>query len=163
MKNLLYLFITIVVAAIFFIVFTTPWQPKDTVKIYFFKNGGMVTVERKAKPAVSLEETAIKQLLKGPSIIEKSKGYFTEIPKNTRFRSIKREGNIVKVDFTKELELYGGGTATVKGLLSQIVYTLTDLEGIEKVHILVNGKEEIALGGEGYIIDKPLSRDDLQE
>ena len=160
MKNLLYLLATIIIAAIFFVVFTTPWQPKDSVKVYFFKNGGMVAVERKAKPAIPLEESAVRQLLKGPSIIERSKGYFTEIPKNTRFSSIKREGNIAKVDFTKELELYGGGTATVKGLLSQIVFTLTDLEGIEKVQILVNGKEEVALGGEGYIIDKPLSRNE---
>ena len=162
MKNLLYIVITFLLAGVFFLVMTVPWQPSDSIKVYFLKNGGIATVNRNAKKGVSMEKSAIKELLKGPSFRERQDGFFTEIPRAAKLVGISREGDLIRVNFSAELEKYGGGTSTVKGLLAQIIYTLTEIKGIEKVRILINGKEEVSLGGEGYIIDKPLSRIDLE-
>lgn len=161
MKNILYIVITIFVAAIFFIIMTVPWQPSDKIKVFFLKNGGILSVDRNAGKGISTEGSAVKELLKGPSFKERADGFFTEIPPGTKLIGMKRSQEVISLNFSKELEKYGGGTSRVKGLLAQIIYTLTDIKDINKVRILIEGKEEIALGGEGYIIDKPLSREDV--
>ncbi len=128
--------------------------------IYFFKNSFFIPVERKIPPKANSLFFAAEELLRGPSDKERKSGYFTEIPAGTKLRQIHKQGNIVIADFSKELEGYGGGAARVQGLLAQIVFTLTDISGAEKVQVLVDGRTETALGGEGYIIDKPLTRKD---
>lgn len=135
-------------------------QSKE-VKIYFFKSGKLAVVKRLPGEKADPYNFAIEQLLQGPIREEKDSGYYTQIPENTRVRVIYREGRTVNADFTKELEMYGGGTTKVYGSLAQIVYTLTSLKGVKDVQILINGRREIALGSEGLIIDKPLRRKDV--
>jgi spore germination protein GerM len=140
--------------------FVTAEKPAYKANIFFFKNGSFVPVERTASPKADPLFFAAEELLRGPSDAERKQGYFTEIPSETKLRNIRRQNGTVIADFTKELEEYGGGAARVQGLLAQIVYSLTDISGAEKVQILVEGRTEAALGGEGYVIDKPLTRQD---
>lgn len=134
---------------------------KAAINIYFFKNGTLTSVERNISSREDPADAAVKHLLKGPNVIEKTKGYFSEIPKTTRIKNVVRDGDMLKVNFSKGLEQYGGGTARVQALVSQIVYTMTEIKGVKKVQILIDGKKEVSLGSEGYIIDRPLSRDDV--
>lgn len=152
--------LSIAVLGVAAIVFLTPEKQPPKASIYFFKNNTFVPVARfipkNANPLFFVTE----ELLRGPSEKEREAGYFTEIPAGTKLRHIHRQKNTIMADFSKELEEYGGGAAKVQGLLAQIVYTLTDISGAKNVQILVEGKTEAALGGEGYIIDKPLTRKD---
>ena len=131
------------------------------VKVFFAKNGSVLPVSRDTSSSQLPENEALSQLLKGPSDQEKQEGFFTEIPKNTKGTIISNKSGIITVNFSDELGQYGGGTARVQALLSQIVFTLTEIRGINKVKILVSGKEGIALGSEGFAIEKPLSKKDI--
>jgi germination protein M len=151
--------LTAVLGMAAFIFFTAEKQPSKA-NIYFFKNNIFVPVARQVPQKANPLFFAAEELLRGPSDKERKGGYFTEIPAGTKLRHIHRQKDTVIADFSKELEEYGGGAARVQGLLAQIVFTLTDISGAKNVQILVDGRTEAALGGEGYIIDKPLTRKD---
>ncbi|MFA5104715.1 MAG: GerMN domain-containing protein [Candidatus Margulisiibacteriota bacterium] len=150
---------TVVAGVSAFMFFTAEKQPSK-VSIYFFKNDLFAPVVRAVPQKANPLFFAAEELLRGPSDKERKSGYFTEIPIGTKLRHIHRQKDTVIADFSKELEEYGGGAARVQGLLAQIVYTLTDISGAKNVQILVEGRTEAALGGEGYIIDKPLTKKD---
>ena len=47
--------------------------------------------------------------------------------------------------------------------VAQIVYTGTQFEGVDAVRILIEGERVEAIGGEGFIVAKPLTRRDFQD
>jgi len=132
------------------------------VKIYFLKGERLMAVSRAAVGEAPAEREAVDALLKGPTKEEAQRGYFSEIPDGTKAKKVYIEDSVAFVDFNGRIGDYGGGSARVQGIVSQIVYTLTELPGIKKVGILVEGRSEVVLGGEGYILEKPLSREDVR-
>jgi len=52
--------------------------------------------------------------LNGPDNAEIKQGIFTQIPKGTELRDIYLKDRTVTADFSKELEMVGGGTEKVK-------------------------------------------------
>jgi spore germination protein GerM len=83
------------------------------------------------------------------------------VPRGTRALSFKVRGKTVIVNFSRELEKYGGGSTRLQGMIAQIVYTATDVPGIEKAWIWMEGEKELVLGGEGLILDRPLGRKEV--
>ncbi len=152
----------IIVAGIYLYNINTQ-ENAGAVKVYFVKDGGIYGLKRTLPEGTDQLYFSSIQLLKGPSAEEKAKGYYTLVPEYTRLLRIFKKDNIAVIDLTKELGMYGGGTAKVQGMLAQIVYTLTETKGIDEVRILVAGKKVTALGSEGYDIEKPLSRDDVKK
>lgn len=131
-------------------------EEKSTINIFFFKGESLVAVE---KPILATEaplNEALRMLLAGPG----QKGLVSLIPKGTKILSIKQKNKLAIINFNSKLANYGGGAAQVQGLVAQIVYTATDIPGVDKVQILINGKKKLVLGGEGLMINQPLSRED---
>jgi spore germination protein GerM len=108
-------------------------------------------------------ESAIKELIKGPTEEEKKEGFSTSLNENTRLLNVSIEGDTVNLDFSKEVE-EGGGTLLMESRIAQIVYTATQFEGIKKVRFLIEGKNIDYFSGEGItIVEKPIGREDLSE
>ena len=95
----------------------------------------------------------MEELFKGPQDDNLSK----VIPAGTKLLFLRVEGATAYVDLSGEIAAanYGGEIEGV--LIDSIVWTLTQLEDIKYVQILVDGKVVESLGGH-YLIDKPLSR-----
>jgi len=68
--------------------------------------------------------------------------------------SVKTEGDTAIVDFSSEG--LNGGSLQERLVLSQLLYTLTELEGINKVQILIDGQVAESLMGH-FMIDEPLT------
>ena len=51
---------------------------------------------------------------------------------------------------------------SVEGIVAQLVYTATGLPGVEQAWLWVEGQSEVVLGGEGLVLDHPLSRRDVK-
>jgi len=149
------------IACAAYVLMQTPFFQGGTAGIYFFKDGKLSQVKRPLPENVDPMKFVLEQLLAGPTAEEKASGLFSQIPEKTKLRAVRRKAGTVSADFTKDLEMYGGGTAKVYGSLEQIVYTLTALKGVKAVQILVEGRREVSLGSEGLIIDKPLTRKDV--
>ena len=103
-------------------------------------------------------ETALKDLLSGPEGSE----HDTTIPPNTKLLSLKLEENGVRIDLSSEFTT-GGGTASMTGRLAQLLYTATSVDGKGQVWLSIEGKPLELLGGEGLIIEQPMTRGWLEE
>lgn len=147
-------------AALGYYFFNLPQPPSVTV--YFLKGEELQAVVRPLGEGEDPAKAAARELMRGPNFKETNSGIFSEIPRKAKVLKISKENGILAVDFNRELARYGGGSARAQGLIAQIVYTFTEIPGVSKVRILVAGKGEVVLGGEGLVIDKPLSREDVK-
>ncbi len=107
-----------------------------------------------------LTET-IKELLKGPNEKEKKHELITNIPQKTKLLSLYIKSNIAYLNLSEEFEYNSYGRDSTVTQIKQIVYTITEFSNIKAVQFLINGKVKTYLGGEGIIINKPLSRNDF--
>ncbi|MDO9535959.1 MAG: GerMN domain-containing protein [Bacillota bacterium] len=129
---------------------------KDTLELFFmeitetsFKMAGETRAFSQQPDARRLMEA----LLKGPEDEDLS----SIIPDNTRLLDLRVEGGIAYVDFSNEIAAahYGGETEEV--LIDSIVWTLTQLDEIEAVQLLIEGEVVDTIGGH-MSISKPLTR-----
>lgn len=77
---------------------------------------------------------------------------------NARLRSVTIAGDLVTIDYRVPGDDWGvNGSASLRALVEQLVFTATDEPGIARVLITQNG-ERAVIGGEGLIIDRPQTR-----
>jgi spore germination protein GerM len=161
--RLLFLFFVFFLVG-FFIYFagvTRVPQRISTVKIFFYSGERLKAVVRPVAPGVEPAKIAAAELLKGPTAAEKKSGLFTQIPGGTKLLGLTIEDSVAVINLSKRAGDYGGGTSQIQAIISQIVYTLTEIPGIKKVGFLIEGKAKVAIGGEGYVIEQPLGREDM--
>lgn len=146
----------------------TPVQPattEETVKIYWVNDVGnkvevvpsSVTLKNADKPSEILEG-AFQSLLAGPV----DPGFTTVIPQGTKLRKVSLESNGVHVDLSNEFTT-GGGSTSMSGRVAQVIYTASSLDPSAKVWISVDGKPLEVLGGEGLMIDQPMTRASFEQ
>jgi spore germination protein GerM len=132
-----------------------------SVKVFFFQGEKLVPVSRPLLNEQAPLKTALQELLKGPNAQEQLRGFSTQIPKEVALLDCRLSGGVAILNFNRQLENYGGGSARLKGLLRQIVFTATALPNVGQAWLWVEGEQEVVLGGEGFILDRPLSRREL--
>jgi len=89
--------------------------------------------------------TTLEKLLKGPTEEEKERlDLWTAIPEGVIINTVRLEMNTktIFVDFSKELQNYGGGSYAVICIRGQIEKTLKNFPEIDEVIITVEGKDE---------------------
>jgi len=134
---------------------------ENQVSVYFVKQ--VSTVKNQVMPvkrSIKLDkiETAMSELLKGPSAEEKDAGFFTEIPEKTRLIGIKETPDKVEINLSKDFGS-GGGSESMKLRLRQVSYTAIDSADGKPVYLDINGKKAEFIGGEGLEIPQPLVKD----
>ena len=119
----------------------------------------LVEVERtvQGRHPDALLRGAVEALLLGPTPEERGKGLTTEIPSGAVLRSLVVRDGIAFIDVSAAIAS-GGGSTSMQARLWQIVYTGTQLPAAPLARLLIEGQERQALGGEGMIIEKPISR-----
>lgn len=81
--------------------------------------------------------------------------YFTSFPEGTKLLSYDFQSNLAILDFSSQISNYGGSEKE-EGLLNQIYYTANQLKGIQKVKILIDGKETTLPEGTEVAVSKSL-------
>ncbi|KST67645.1 GerMN domain-containing protein [Mastigocoleus testarum] len=135
------------------------------VSVYWLENAGTnlklesqpIQVKSDGEPNKVLQ-TAFKQLLAGPTEGTGS----TTIPQGTQLLGIKVESDAVRINLSEEFTS-GGGSTSMTGRLGQVIYTATSLNSKAKVYIEVNGKPLEVLGGEGLVLNQPLTRESFNQ
>ena len=139
---------------------------EKAVQIYWLKDTGrnlelvpgQVTVDAPAdKPSVVLEK-AFNGLLTGPT----NSSVTTTIPEKTKLRSVAVRNDGIHIDLSQEFTT-GGGSASMTGRVAQVLYTATSLEPDAKVWISVEGQPLETLGGEGLVLDQPITRKSFEQ
>ena len=157
-RAIVFLTVAIILSTVVYLYFAN--QKERGVKIYFFKGEKLFAVERAVRADEVPLTQALQDLFAGPSQEEIDRGLITQLPDGIKLLSFKIKQGVAIVNLNSRINAYGGGAARVRGMIAQIVYTVTELPGIDKAWIWVEGKNEVTLGGEGLVLDRPLIRND---
>lgn len=111
-----------------------------------------LTVQKSATDQDVLK-TAIENLLSGPATANNE----TTIPPGTKLLDLKLEKQKVHLNLSSEFTT-GGGSASMIGRLAQLLYTATSLDENTKVWLFIDGQPLEVLGGEGLMIEQPMTR-----
>lgn len=145
----------------------TPQAPttEKTAQTYWLRDSAtdleLVPVAVKVKSA-DREEALLTAAITHLLTAAPDKDLMTGIPKGTALRSLKVKSDSVYIDLSK-LFTSGGGSLSMTGRLAQILYTATSLNSNAKVFLSVEGKPLTVLGGEGLIVDQPLTRSQFEQ
>lgn len=129
--------------------------------VYYVRGERVAPVARRVSTSEAPERAAMIALLAGPTASEKSAGLVTSIPAGTGLRGLRvtSEG-VAEVDLSGEFTS-GGGSASMLTRVAQVVFTLTGVRNVDAVRFLIDGKEVDAIGGEGVVVDHPMTRADV--
>jgi germination protein M len=144
-----------------------------TVRAYFVlgsfvDNAGLVPVEREIPQTqavgAAVAAAAIEALLAGPNDTElgASPAMYTNIPEGTRFLGLTIANGLATVNLSSEFGA-DGGSASVRGRLAQVVYTLTQFPTVTGVLFQVDGVPKTVFGADGLTFDGPLGRADFTD
>lgn len=119
----------------------------ETVTLYFSDDQAMYLVPEKrevTKADESLAELVVKELIKGPD----TEDLYKTIPPEARLLSIEVEDGVAYVNFSKEIQTkhWGGSTGETFTIVS-LANSLAELDGIEKMQILIEGEKIESLAG----------------
>ena len=124
------------------------------VKIYFsnsqldptFSCTQAYPVERTVQAEGQPYQAALESLLAGPTKTERSRGYITGVPDDTKLLSVlMNDRGHVTVNFSRELDQGVAGSCMVSTIRSQIMTTLNQFSEIKEVTISVEGETEESL------------------
>lgn len=131
------------------------------VSVYFVKvvNGSkneVLPLKRQVK--TNKMASAIAELIAGPSLTEKNRGFLTEIPQSTKIIGIKEFSDKYEINLSSEFSS-GGGSESMKLRLAQLSNTAIDAAGNKPVYLKIKGEKAKFIGGEGLEIPHPLEKE----
>jgi germination protein M len=142
---------------------TAPDEDDEPVAVsVYFMDGEQLRVGwvRQVEPP-AVAEGALLDLLEGVNADEQDLGMTSAIPEGTELLGVAVEGDVATVDLSGEFA-EGGGTLSMNARLAQVVYTVTQFPTVEAMRLHLDGEPATALGGEGLMVDRLLTREDFE-
>lgn len=133
-------------------------QPKETkqVTLFFGDRQAMHVIPegRQVAPGDQpLGRVLVRELIRGPL----DPFLVPTMPRGTRLLSYEVRNGVARVDFSREFrDNHPGGTAGEAMTLNALVFSLTELDDVRQVQVLVEGREGDTLGH--VVFDRPLER-----
>ncbi|NEO27689.1 MAG: spore germination protein [Kamptonema sp. SIO4C4] len=120
--------------------------------------GSPITLETKSDASVEdALTTAFEQLLNGPD----SDAHATTIPEGTKLLGVSTQADGIHVNLSEDFS-FGGGTMSMTGRVAQVLYTATSMNPQGKVWLEIEGEPVEVLGGEGLLLNQPMTRQQFQ-
>ena len=138
---------------------TEPSSSTVTYQVWFANDEGLFVTYRTEASTPRVGTASLESLLEGPDSFEEGYGLRTAIPDGTQLLGLSIDDGIARVDLTSEFET-GGGSASMQTRLAQVTFTITQFPSVKGVVFSLDGEPIDVLGGEGVVIDHPLTRRD---
>lgn len=138
---------------------TEPPSSQVTYQVWFANDAGLFVTYRTEASTPRVGTASLESLLEGPDSFEEGYGLRTAIPDGTQLLGLSIDDGVARVDLTSEFET-GGGSASMQTRLAQVVFTITQFPTVKGVVFSLDGEPIDVLGGEGVVIDHPLTRRD---
>ncbi len=137
---------------------------RGTVPVYFLRGERLGAATRDVHAgaggltaATDGAVNVVRDLLSGPTATERAAGLSTAIPAGTTVNDLSVAHGVVTVDLSAQF-VTGGGSLSMQERVAQVVSTLTGLPDIDRVSFSIAGKHVTTIGGEGLIVDPPVTR-----
>lgn len=131
------------------------------VRIYLVRGEKIGVLGREVEDSSDIETVAkgaVEKLLQAMTSGEDVDGLRSAIPGGTKLIGLRvSDGGVATVGLSDEFAS-GGGSLSMQLRTAQVVYTLTQLDGIRRVAFELNGEPVDSIGGEGVIVDPPVDR-----
>jgi hypothetical protein len=121
------------------------------VSVYFLRGEQLASVQRPGSTA----QDAMRQLLAGPTAAEVRQGFRTYLPAHTRLLGVNVANGVATVDLGERFAS-GSDGGSLLARLSQVVRTVTGLQGATRVQLLMNGGI-IAARFPGVSLSRPIT------
>ena len=121
------------------------------LSVYFLQGEQLASVSRPGTTALD----ATRQLIAGPTRAERAVGFRSYVPAGTRVLSVKVANGVATVDVNEGYGA-GGDPESLLARLSQLVRTLTGVQGTKKVQLLMNGRV-VAARFPGISMSRPIT------
>jgi len=141
---------------------TTTAEETTEFSVYFTYNTLVHAVHRRVPATKAVAAAAMEALVAGPTPEEKALGLYGAIPEGTLFLGVTIDNGIATVDLSREYES-GGGSLSMAQRLAVVTYTLTQFPTVDGVLFKLDGKPVEVFGGEGFILDHPVTRADYED
>jgi lipoprotein-anchoring transpeptidase ErfK/SrfK len=125
-------------------------ESKGSVSVAFLRGEQLAPVLRPGKTP----RDAIRALIAGPTAAERSRGFRTYVAPGTKLRRLSVAGTLATVDFNGAFTSGTGERRAAR--VAQVVRTLTGLDGIKRVQLLVNGALPLGLV-KGISLGRPIT------
>jgi Sporulation and spore germination/Immunoglobulin-like domain of bacterial spore germination len=132
-----------------------------TYQVWFTREESLFMVTRTQQATPRIGSAALEALLAGPDTREQAAAVGSQIPSGTQLLGLSVDNSVATVDLTSEFES-GGGSASMNMRIAQVVYTLTQFPTVKGVLFELDGRRVDVLGGEGVIVDQPVTRKDFR-
>lgn len=161
MRRLLaFLIFAVIIFAVYLGFATLSRQEANSAVVYFYRHDKLYPAKRSIDEDPK-ELIALTELFDGPTAAEKKLNIQTMLPPQLDLqRMVFLENGVLELWLNEELLKISGGYNAINGMLKQIVFTATQIRGINSVSFRVNEitGNKLVIGGEGYIIDRPLDQ-----
>jgi len=136
-------------------------RPDHTVAYYARDEGGPVAVFLEgAGRGATPEERVTSRLValeSGPA--QTGDAFNVVASMKARLQSVAISGDLVTIDYLVPKDDWGvNGSASLRALVQQLVFTASEEPGTVRVLITQNGGLEAVIGGEGLVVDRPQTR-----
>lgn len=129
------------------------------VHIYLVGDGRLVRVQRMdVGTGDGPLDAAVRSLLQGPDPHEVANGLATAIPSGVGMQA-SVDGPVATLNLTGEFEI-GAEQKVVALRLAQVVFTATEIPGVERVRFLIDGEPVEVVGTDGEVRRRTVGRGD---
>lgn len=135
-----------------------PVVASPTVPVHFSKLQGSQSIVEPSLRQAKLGNTttplqsAVIQLLNGPTQAERENGYYSEIPPGTELLGITEQKQVIRINLSREF-VNGGGSTSMLQRVEELMRTVQPIAGKREVQIAIEGQPLNLLGGEGLEIN----------
>lgn len=140
---------------------TAPAERRAALSVYLLRGQGLIVGEGREPTTEGVASEALRALLEGPNELETEVGLTSAIPEATRLLGVTIDGAVARVDLSPEFES-GGGSQSMQARVAQVVFTATQFATVDAVRFAIGGEDVDALGGEGLLVEEPLTRGDFE-
>ena len=127
--------------------------------VFFVREGRLVSVLRLPTASRTPAESALSDLLLGPTPEEMGAGLSSAIPPGAGLLGVSVDGDTASIDLSREFEASADQPVVVLRL-AQVVYTLTALPRVERVRFLIDGDAVPVVGDDGRLREGAVTRSD---
>ena len=141
---------------------STTVGPSDVriVEVFLLRNEQLAPRERRL-PADLDAGDVISALLVGTQGTENQAGYGTAIPEGTELLGASLDGETLSLDLSEELNAVQGERQMIA--IAQMVFTATELAGIDGVRFQIEGESVEVPKGDGTLTSSPVRRADYPD